>query len=165
MARAEFEKELESYISARKKKKRDIKGFLKKLIPKPAPKSVELPPEIQSYDLNETPAEPKKELEGVDTALEAEYEEEKKPVVQKILEWFRPRPKEVHLEDKEKEALEEKKIKEMVDKELVMQDLKEIAKIALFVIKQLPPEQLQEFKNSSDFADLKQILQKYRLIK
>ena len=46
-----------------------------------------------------------------------------------------------------------------------MQDLKEIAKIALFVIKQLPPEQLQEFKNSSDFADLKQILQKYRLIK
>ncbi len=163
MAR-EFEKELEAYISSRKKKKRDVRGFFKKMIPKVTPKDVDLPPDIQAYDVNETPHEHRK-LENVDPLLEEEYEDERKSVVEKVVEWFRPKPKEIHLDEQEKQEFEEQKIKELVGKELVMQDMKEMAKIALYAIKQLPPEELQEFKKSSDFADLKQILQKYKLIK
>ena len=165
MKREEFEKELAVYISARKRKKRDIKGFIKRIMPKPSPDPVELPPEIQTYEENERTSEAKPKLEGKDTILEEEYEEEKRTILQKISDWLRPSPKEVHLEDKEKEEFEEQKIKEMVGKEMVMQDLKATAKIALYVIKQLPPEQLHEFKNSSDFAELKTILKKHSLIK
>jgi len=164
MPKRELDKELEVYLSARKRKKRDVKGMIKKILPKPAPKSVELPPEVQAYDASEeiSKAEPKLD---VDVVMEDEYEEERKSIVQKITDWLRPNPKEIHVDDQEREIFEEEKIKEMVGKEMIMHDLKAVSKIALYVIKQLPPEQLNEFKNSSDFAELKEILKKNQLIK
>jgi len=162
MAR-EFEKELDAYISARKKKKLNVSGFIKKMMPKPSPGPVELPPEVQAYDQTESTEVPK--IENVDVVLEDEYEDEQKTFLQKFLEWARPNAKEIHFEGQEKEEYQEQKIKEMVGKEMVMQDLKATAKIALYVIKQLPPEQLREFKNSSDFSELKSILKKHELIK
>lgn len=46
-----------------------------------------------------------------------------------------------------------------------VQDLKEIARIALDVIKMLPPKELSDFKQSTKFSRLKDILRKYGLIK
>src|SRR3989344_4786316 len=45
------------------------------------------------------------------------------------------------------------------------EDMKEVAKIALGVIRQLPDEELRKFKQSSDFEKLKEILKKHELIK
>lgn len=44
-------------------------------------------------------------------------------------------------------------------------DMKEIAKIALGMLRELPDEQLKTFKHSSDFERLKTILKKHELIK
>ena len=44
-------------------------------------------------------------------------------------------------------------------------DLKEMAKITLGIVKQLPDEQLREIKQSSDFERMKTLLKKHELIK
>lgn len=44
-------------------------------------------------------------------------------------------------------------------------DMKEIAKIALGMLRELPDEQLKTFKHSSEFERLKVILKKHELIK
>lgn len=44
-------------------------------------------------------------------------------------------------------------------------DIKEVAKIALGVIRQLPDEELKRFKQSADFETLKEILKKHELIR
>lgn len=44
-------------------------------------------------------------------------------------------------------------------------DMKEVAKIALGVIRQLPDDELKKFKQSTDFETLKEILKKHDLIK
>lgn len=44
-------------------------------------------------------------------------------------------------------------------------DMKEIAKIALGMLRELPDEQLKTFKHSSEFERLKTILKKHELIK
>lgn len=49
--------------------------------------------------------------------------------------------------------------------ELSSADIKEVAKIALGVIRQLPDEELKRFKQSADFEILKEILKRYELIK
>jgi hypothetical protein len=50
-------------------------------------------------------------------------------------------------------------------KEHALTDMKEVAKIALGMIKQLPDEQLRTFKQSPDFEKMKSILKKHELIK
>ena len=44
-------------------------------------------------------------------------------------------------------------------------DIKEVAKIALSVIRQLSDDELKKFKQSADFEQLKEILKKHELIK
>lgn len=45
------------------------------------------------------------------------------------------------------------------------QDLREVASIALLVIKQLPNKTLEEFKESRDFVKFKEILRRHKIIK
>ncbi|MBI4146189.1 hypothetical protein HY489_02520 [Candidatus Woesearchaeota archaeon] len=49
--------------------------------------------------------------------------------------------------------------------ESAVQDMKEVAKITLGMIKQLPDEQLKTFKQSQEFEKLKHILRKHELIR
>jgi len=54
---------------------------------------------------------------------------------------------------------------EVPEEELIRADLKDIAKIALDALKQLPPQELENFKKSEDFFRFKELLQKHQLIK
>jgi len=154
MTRGEFERELEQYIAQRRKAKgfpRLFGGFKPKKKMEP-----ELPPEVQKYD-ETTPAEQPETLPG-----DEEYPE-KKGFFTKILEGMglvsvegaSEKPKDVPAEE----------VQHMLVKDEVSQDFKEVAKIALSVVKQLPPDQLTGFKSSQEFARLKELLKKHQLIK
>lgn len=164
----EFDKDLSEYLSGRKKKKIDVMGVIKGLMPKPTPPPVEMPPEIETYGAEEEkkPLEPEKKEEPAEN-LEEEVEGKKRSIWQAILDRFKKKPykKEIEQKDKLIEEEEEGRIKEMVARELMMKDLRDISKITLYVIKQLPPERLKEFKQSTDWTDFKEILKKYKLIK
>lgn len=168
--RDDFDKDLQEYLASKKKKKIDVMKMIKGIMPKPSPPPVKLPPEIQTYDSQEeekTEEKPKVEiLEEEKEPIVEEYGTEK-PIWHKILEKVGLKSSGAVEKEEEflKERGEEAKIKELVEKEIMQKDMKDLAKITLFVVKQLPPERLAEFKQSSDFSDLKKLLQKYKLIK
>lgn len=56
-------------------------------------------------------------------------------------------------------------IRAQLEAEDAKDDLKEVSKIALHIIKQLPDEHLRPFRQSEEFARLKHILKKHELIK
>src|SRR3989344_775470 len=64
-----------------------------------------------------------------------------------------------------KEVVNEELVREHMRADDALDDMKEVAKIALSMIKQLPDEQLRLFKNSPDFERLKTLLKKHDLIK
>ncbi len=64
-----------------------------------------------------------------------------------------------------KEPAGEELLRTKMEAEDAIADMKEIAKIALNAIKQLPDEHLHEFKQSPDFEKLKTLLKKHELIK
>ena len=66
---------------------------------------------------------------------------------------------------KKEEPLNEELLQTRMQAEDLTEDMKEISKIALSVVKQLPDEQLRAFKESPDFEKLKVILKKHDLIK
>jgi len=66
---------------------------------------------------------------------------------------------------KKEEPLNEELLQTRMQVEDMTEDMKEISKIALSVVKQLPDEQLRTFKESPDFEKLKVILKKHDLIK
>jgi hypothetical protein len=66
---------------------------------------------------------------------------------------------------KKEEPVNEELARTKMQAEDALGDMKEIAKIALGMIKQLPDEQLREFKQSTDFEKMKTILKKHELIK
>lgn len=78
-----------------------------------------------------------------------------------------PQPKQPGLLSKmfKKEAVNEELMREHMRADDALDDMKEVAKIALSMIKQLPDEQLKAFKNSPDFERLKTLLKKHELIK
>lgn len=175
----ELEQELGEYIKGKRKKKIDVVGMIKGMMPKPSPPPIKLPPEIQLYgDEEEKKAEKKEdkkvdEVPAIETIEEApkteieEYEAETKPLWHSILEKVGLKPSKAV---KKEEAMlaekgEEEKIKEMVEKEFMLKDIRDLAKMTLFVIKQLPKERMEQFKQTSDFNDLKELLKKYKLIK
>jgi len=169
----DFEKELNQYLTGKKKKKLDVVGAIKGLMPKPTPPPVKLPPEVQTYGGEET-KKPEKQPEKTQIIQEPEKESldtgitgKRKSIWTSLLDRlkFKPYKKELESKDKQLEQEEEGRIKEMVAKELMLKDMRDVAKIALYLIKQLPPERLKEFKQSSDFTDLKEILKKYNFIK
>lgn len=66
---------------------------------------------------------------------------------------------------KKEEPLNEELLRTRMQVEDMSSDMKEISKIALSVVKQLPDEQLRTFKESPDFDKLKTILKKHDLIR
>ncbi|MBW3001658.1 hypothetical protein KY338_00690 [Candidatus Woesearchaeota archaeon] len=164
----EFDKDLSEYLSGRKRKKIDVLGMIKGIMPKPTPPPVKMPPEIQTYgEPEEKKPEPAKVEEPKVETLEEEVVGEKKSIWQSLVDRFKFKPykKEAEQKDKMIEEEEEGRIKEMVAKELMQKDMRDMAKITLYVIKQLPPERLKEFKQSTDWTDLKELLKKYKFIK
>jgi hypothetical protein len=169
----DFDKDLGDYLSGRKKKKIDVFGVIKGFMPKPTPPPVKLPPEVELYD-EEAEKKPEVNLEKTriieeteEKTLDNEITGQKKSIWHSLIGRFKFKPykKELESKDKQLEQEEEGRIQEMVAKELMLKDLRDTAKIALYLIKQLSPERLREFKQSSDFSDLKEILKKYNFIK
>ncbi len=66
---------------------------------------------------------------------------------------------------KKEEPVHEELVRTQMQADDALTDMKEIAKIALGMIKQLPDEQLRTFKQSPDFEKMKTILKKHELIK
>ncbi|HLF54970.1 MAG TPA: hypothetical protein VI612_04580 [Candidatus Nanoarchaeia archaeon] len=66
---------------------------------------------------------------------------------------------------KKEEVSSEELLRTKMAAEDALEDMKEISKIALNAIKQLPDEQLRTFKQSPEFEKLKGILKKHELIK
>jgi len=157
MVRGEFERELEQYLAQRRRAKMklpNIFGFFKK--PRKKMPEPELPPEVHKYD-ETTPAEVPEAMPG-EEAVEGPS---KKGVFTKVLESLGL----VTVEEKAPEHIAAEEVQQMLVKDEVTQDTKEIARIALQVIKQLPPEQLASFKSGPEFARLKELLKKHQLIK
>lgn len=161
MGKNEFDKELGTYLSRRKKAEvPDILKWIKGLIPKPTPPPVQvsIPAEIQTYEEEKLVPKPESKKEVL-----KEYNQNKKNVLSFILDklnklgWFKKTP----ISEEEQES----KIKDIVAKEMMQKDLREISKIALMAIKKLPEEDMKEFKDSAEFDSLKKILKKHDLIK
>lgn len=166
--RDDFDKDLEVYLSQRKGRRikaEDVIDWLRNIIPKRtvAP-PVEMPPEIEPYHEAEKPKTIKEELAVIE-APDKDFEKKKKSILQMILDKINSFKQGKKPKEDFASTLEEEKIKDLVEKEMLLQDMKDLAKITLFVIKQLPEEDLKRFKNSSDFEDLKILLQKHGLIK
>jgi len=113
----EFDKELEDYLSARRKP--GLRDVLKSVLPH-KPKQVSIPEDVQVYH----------------------EEKARKPFFERL-----------------KLTKRSGRDEELVD------DMKEIAKIALVAIKQLPDAELSAFKKGPDFERLKELLKKHRLIR
>ena len=153
MTRGEFEKELEQYIAQRRRAKIKFPNIFKSLKPAKKMHEPELPPEIQKYDAA-TPAEPLKTIPGED-----DYPA-KKGFLTTVLEKLG-----LVTVEKNDGQIPAEEVQQMLAKDDVTQDTKEIAKIALAAIKQLQPEQLATFKSGPEFARLKELLKKHQLIK
>lgn len=146
----DFDKDLESYIEARRRGS-GVKAFFNSLFasqPKPPrPKEPEVkleePPVIDTSKIVEEPAqqpEPQPEhLHGY-SLFERIFSRKKET-------------KEENTQDLEKENEE------------LLEDLKEISKIALKTIKEAPDEYVHNFRKSTDFLKFKSILRKRKLIK
>jgi hypothetical protein len=153
MTRGEFEKEMEYYIAQRRKAK-GIPGLFGGFKPKKKMEP-ELPPEVQKYD-ETTPAEIPETMPG-----EEDYPE-KKGFFTRLLESMGL----VSAEKTDKPAdVPTEEVQRMIAKDEVTQDFKEVAKIALNVVKQLPDDRLTGFKSSQEFVRLKELLKKHQLIK
>jgi hypothetical protein len=153
MTRGEFEKEMEQYIAQRRRAKIKLPDFFsafkrKKKMPEP-----ELPPEVQKYEEG-SPAELPETMPGEEEA------EPEKGFVTKMLE-------SLGLVGGKKTAdqMSQEQVQQMLAKDELSKDMKEIAKIALFVTKQLPEDKLAEFKAGPEFERLKELLRKHQLIK
>lgn len=145
----EFNKELSNYIAKRRKQNpfRAPEGIYE---PKKQPASVIDNHEVDKMDEDTTPEE-----------LANEYETERKGFFSKLFQkWFG-----VKEELASEEPAEQEQISQIVEKDAVLEDMRTIARIALGLSKQVPPERLSEFKQSQDFAVFKEILKKHGLIK
>jgi hypothetical protein len=101
---------------------------------------------------------PKKKAEAVELPEEVEvyHEETEKPKRKEhvLTKFF-----------KKEEPMHEELLRTKMQAEDAIADMKEIAKIALGMINELPDEQLIKFKKSPDFEKMKFLLKKHELIK
>jgi hypothetical protein len=151
MTRGEFEKEMDQYIAQRRKANFTFSLFGKK--PKQVKMEPAMPPEVQKYD-ESSPAEPLETIPGEEMPA-------KKGMFTRLLESVGL----VASEEKKPESIPAAEVEHMLVKDELMQDTKEIAKIALAAIKHLPAETLSAFKSGPEFARLKELLKKHQLIK
>ena len=139
--RRELDRDLESYLAARRRKSFDLKGFFRGLMPKPSEK-VEMPTQVEVYE-----------------------EEAPTPTPSPIVEQKQEAGFLARLFAKDVAKKEEEITHAKIEAEEAITDMKEIAKVSLMIIKQLPDETLHTFKQSTEFARLKEILKKHGLIK
>jgi len=139
MAKRDFDREMEAYISAKRKGKPfSFKDFISKIIPK-HDETVDVPEDVEVY---------------------VEQEEIKAEPVEKKEPWL----KRIFSIKKEKEEPEPEVEYKLLAEDAVA-DLKFLTKVTLENIKNLPPDKIKEFKKSDDFDKLKKILKKHELIK
>ena len=167
--RKELDREISSYISGlRKKEKRVLVDFLKRLKGKKKPPKAELHPEVSTYGTQEEKPKKAKEeekeeyrkRESAEEAPASELEEEYVEEVQKQ-GWISRLVSRIFVKSREEEELEEASDELAED----IQDMKTIAEIATKVMKKLPPEEMKKFKESDEFHIFKEILKKRELIK
>ncbi|MBW2969938.1 hypothetical protein KY309_02675 [Candidatus Woesearchaeota archaeon] len=135
MAKA-FDHEMEEYIGARRRASFNVKGFIQEILKKIEKKR-------PKFELHE-------EVEVYEEDNKAE-KPQKEGILQKIF--------------KKEEPAGEELIRTKMQLEDTITDIKEISKIALSAVKQLPDEQLRTFKQSPEFERLKVVLKKHELIK
>ena len=142
MAKRDFEKEMAEYISERNKGKPfSLKEFISGLIPK-KDEVVDVHEDVEIYS---------------DEDVINIKEESKEPWLKRIFSI-----------DSKKEKEKQDKILDIEYKvmaEDAIHDLKNVTKIALEAIKELPPNKVKKFRESESFANMKKILKKHELIK
>ncbi|HDD70612.1 MAG TPA: hypothetical protein ENF94_00465 [Candidatus Woesearchaeota archaeon] len=139
MGKRDFDKEMESYLSARRKGKQfSFKDLISKISPKKEG-AVSIPDDVEVYsEAGETKVVEPKESVG---------------------SWFKR-----FFSVKKKDA-EDDDIDYKLQAEDAVSDLKIVTKIALEAIKSLPVDKVKEFRKSESFEQLKKILKKHELIK
>lgn len=145
----EFSQELEDYIGQRTKSRFNIGELFGRLKPKK-----KMPEKVEGFEMQEEEKIVEEPAEEVINEPEELTTKEKGNVV-KFLE-------KVGLISQEEN---ESKAQQLLEKDETKDDLREVAKITLAVIKQLPEDQMGAFKSSPDFERLKTVLRKHGLIK
>lgn len=133
----EFDKDMEDYLRARKRAGINLKN-LKELVQNLIPKR-KMPDHIELHE-----------------EVEVYHEQAPKPVRKDsmLTKFF-----------KKEEHSSEEFLQAKMAAEDAIADIKEISKITLNMIRQLPDEQLRHFRQSPDFEKMKTILKKHELIK
>jgi hypothetical protein len=133
----EFEKDMEEYIRARKRAGINFKN-IKEFVQNILPKK-KLPDHIELHEEVEV------------------YHEKAQPVRKDsmLTKFFQ----------KKEEPTNEELLRARMAVEDTAADIKEISKITLNMIRQLPDEELKKFRQSPDFDKMKAILRKHELIK
>lgn len=152
-------KELDSYLSERKKGENSWSSwFGGKTGAKPS-----LSGNVSVYEAPEAGAEKIETIAPdttkMDSALAGEYADgqEHKSFFHTMLGKFRKQPT--------VEAQASIEAAFIADEGAIIHDIQELSRITLRVLKQLPPEELAEYKVSEDFATMKDILRKHKVIK
>ncbi|MEM3153998.1 MAG: hypothetical protein QW165_00320 [Candidatus Woesearchaeota archaeon] len=133
----EFDKDMEEYLRARKRAGINLKK-LNELVQKIIPKK-KVPEHIELHEEVEVYHEKAPENKRKDSMLTKFFKREEPPHEELM---------------RMKMAVEDTKT-----------DIKEISKITLNIIRQLPDEQLRQFRQSENFEKMKTILKKHELIK
>lgn len=167
MSRDDFDRDLENYLHARRKGS-GVRSFFNSLFAT-APKS-------------RPPASPREAhvRDEVTKAIEEHKAKPKQPVAKnqdyvevKVQEAPEIKAEHAHSEGffsrffgkKEEPVTTEPNLVAKEEKQEVVNDLKEVAKITLRAIQNCPDENVHKFKQSTDFLKLKTVLRKYDLIK
>jgi len=135
MSRDQFERDLKEYLKARKKATSFNIKDFIDEIIKKTKRTVRIPESIQVYGEKEKKEAQEAVKEGLFNKMF-----KKGPVSEEL----------IHVKMKAEDAVD---------------DLKEMAKISLNMIRKLPDEYLRTFKESDDFGKLKILLKKHELIK
>ncbi|MBI4145184.1 hypothetical protein HY493_03180 [Candidatus Woesearchaeota archaeon] len=140
--RKQLRREMDTYISQRRKSE-GWSMFKKQAQPA-------LHPTVQPY----------KKEEPMQAPVETEYEQSKKG-------WFSGFMNKLFGEEQPSEDVPQSEAQSQMapSHEETINDLKEIARISLGVMKQMPGEAVREFKATPDYEKFKDILRKHKLIR
>lgn len=154
MDRFEFARDLDAYISQRRKL--SSPSFWSKLF-------VSKPKAVKSVESNASVplvvAQPVEvSVSSDDGAVASDYDVEKKSAFSKVWGWVVNSPPEKH------DAAPLETSSALVENELVG-DMRTLAKISIATFRKLPAHKIREFKQSNDFLEFKGILRKHGLSK
>lgn len=111
----------------------------------------------QKVRIKQEVEEIEEEIEDIDE-MEDELETEKESLFYKLRRMFGGKAKEELYEEAEIQAAEQ-------EQAILDEEVRETIKILHRWLEQLPPEKLEQFKRSSDFARYKELLRKFGMIK